>query len=342
VLPDGREVTRFTLGADDGLRLCVLDLGAVVQSLWVPDASGHRANVVLGSSDLAGHLAGADDYYGAVVGRYANRIAGAEIVLDGRTHPLAVNHGAHTLHGGSDGFDRRLWHVDHVDHRTMTFSLVSPDGDQGFPGQVRASVSYEVDADRIRISYRAESDATTVVNLTQHAHFNLAGEGSGSVDTHLLQVAASRFTPVGPDLIPTGELREVDGTPLDLRSPRAVGSVLRSGHEQVRRGRGLDHNFVLDHAADEPAAVLSDPLSGRTLTLFTDQPGIQVYSCNFQDGTHVGTSGSTYRQGDGIALETQCFPDAPHHEGEPGWPSAVLRPGETYRRSTVWAFSARP
>jgi aldose 1-epimerase len=338
-LPDGRAVTRYTLGGPAGLRLRVLDLGAVVQELWVPDREGRVANVVLGFADVDGYVAAAADFYGAVVGRFANRIAGAEVVLDGTAYRLSANDGPHALHGGTDGFHRRLWEVDRADDTSITLSLRSPDGDQGFPGDLHATVTYEVTADEVRIDYSARSDAATVVSLTQHAHFNLAGEGSGSVEGHLLQVSAGRYTPVGPDLIPTGELEDVIGTPFDLREPRPIGDRLREGHPQLRRGRGYDHNLVLD-LRGAPAAVLEEPSSGRRLEVHTDRPGLQVYTCNFQDGTHYGTSGRSYRQGDGVALETQSFPDGPHHLGEPGWPDPVLRPGEVFRSSTVWRFSS--
>jgi aldose 1-epimerase len=336
-LPDGRPVTRFTLGRPGGVQLRVLDLGAVVQELWVPDREGRIANVVLGFADVDGYVEAAADFYGAVVGRYANRIAGAELELDGTTHRLSANDGTNTLHGGAEGFHQRVWEVVEQDDTSITLSLLSPDGDQGFPGSLHATVTYEVTEDEVRIGYTARSDATTVVSLTQHAHFNLAGEGSGSVEGHLLHVAAGRYTPVGPELIPDSGHEEVTGTPFDLREPRPIGERLREGHPQLRRGRGYDHNFVLD-GGEGPAAVLEDPASGRRLEVRTDRPGLQVYTCNFQDGSHYGTSGRSYRQGDGIALETQLFPDGPHHVGEPGWPDPVLRPGETARSSTVWRF----
>jgi aldose 1-epimerase len=337
VLPDGRPVTRWTLGGSGGIRLRVLDLGGVVQELTVPDRQGRLANVVLGFADVDGYVEAAGDYYGAVVGRFANRVAGAAVELDGTTHRLAANDGPHALHGGTDGFHRRLWTVEEAGDDRISLSLVSPDGDQGFPGTLRATVTYEVTADEVRIGYTAESDATTVVSLTQHGHFNLAGEGSGSVEGHLLRVAADRYTPVGPDLIPTGELAPVEGTPFDLREARPIGERLRADHPQLRRGRGYDHNLVLLPGV-APAAVLEEPVSGRRLEVHTDRPGIQVYTCNFQDGSHYGASGRSYRQGDGVALETQTFPDGPHHLGEPGWSDPVLRPGETYRTTTVWRF----
>ncbi len=340
-LPDGRTVSRYTLGTPGGLALRVLDLGAVVQQLWVPDSGGERANVVLGCADVAGYLRSPGDYYGAVVGRFANRVAGAELVLGGETYALAANDGPHCLHGGTDGFHRRLWTVQHVDSTSLTLSLVSPDGDKGFPGELHVEVTYEVSRDEVRIGYRATTDATTVVSLTQHAHFNLSGEGSGTVEDQRLRVAADRFTPVGPDLIPTGAIAEVAGTPLDLRGGPRLGDALRSGHEQVVRGRGYDHNYVLGGGDGDPAAVLRDPVSGRTLEVRTDQPGIQVYTGNFFDGTHQGIRGRSYRQGDGVALETQTYPDGPHHQVEPDWPSGLLRVGEAFASSTSWRFGSQ-
>ena len=333
---DDRPVTRHTLGSDDGVVLRVLDLGAIVQELWVPDDSGARVNVVLGFADVAGYLGAPEHYFGAVVGRFANRIDGGTFELGGRRYELARNEGVHTLHGGPDGFHRRIWERVSSDEGHLSLRLVSPDGDQGFPGRLTVTVTYLVAGSDVRIEYAAETDATTVVNLTQHAHFNLSGEGSGTVEGHELRVAADQFHPVGPDLIPTGEAADVSGTPFDFRSPVPIGARIREGHEQIRRGRGYDHDFVLSR--QDSAAVLTDPRSGRTLTVDTDQPGVQVYTTNFLDGSHFGTSGRAYRQGDGVALETQHFPDAPHH---PDWPSTVLQPRETFTSATVWRFGHR-
>jgi len=248
---------------------------------------------------------------------------------------LLRNDAGHTLHGGPEGFHCRLWDVLSADDTAITLRLISPDGDQGFPGRLTVTVEYRLVADSVMIHFTARTDATTVVNLASHAHFNLAGEGQGSVEGHLLQIDADRYTPVGPDLIPTGTLENVAGTPLDFRMARPIGDRIRHAHEQLRHGRGYDHNYVLNRRPSMPAAVLSDLTSGRRLEVHTDQPGLQVYTTNFLDGSHIGTGGSAYRQGDGIALETQHFPDSPHW---PHFPSTVLRPGEALSSRTTWRF----
>lgn len=292
------------------------ELGARAVELWVPDAQGRRADVLVGGAEAAD---GPRHYFGAVVGRCANRIARGELPVDGRVHHLLVDDGGNTLHGGPEGFDRRRWTVEHADASRLELSLVSPDGDQGFPGEVRARVRYEVAESEVRISLEATTDAATVVNLTQHAYVNLAG--AGTIDDHALQVAASSYTPVGEDLLPTGAITPVDGTDHDLRAPRTL------------RGRHLDVNLVLDDGS--PAAVLTDPASGRTLTLLTDQPGLQVYTAD-------QLADDPFPPRAGVALEPQLFPDSPHHVGEPGWPDPVLRPGETYRSAITWRFGTTP
>jgi aldose 1-epimerase len=335
-LPDGRAVTRYTIGGSPGVELKVLDIGAIVQELWVSDRGGTRANVVLGSADLAGYLASPHDFYGAVVGRVANRIARAELPVGGAVYRLLANDGRHMLHGGPDGFHRRLWDVIHFDDATIRLQLISPDGDQGFPGQLTATVEYQVRQDEVTITYTATTTATTAVNLTQHAHFNLGGESTGSIDDHTLQVNAIAYTPASDDLIPTGELTGLDGTALDLRVPKALGALRRSNDPAIQSKRGLDHNYVLGGSSAGPAAVLVHPVSGRRLEIRTDQPGLQVYTGNFFDGTHQGTGGHPYQRGAGVALETQGFPDAVHHEGRPCWPSILLKPGSTLQTWTRW------
>jgi aldose 1-epimerase len=313
-----------TIGDPDGLQLRVLALGAVVQQLWVPDATGRRVNVVLGSDDLSAYTHEPPDYFGAVVGRVANRISGGALQIGGTTHRLAVNEGDNTLHGGPAGFHTRTWDVVEVGDHHVSLQLVSPDGDQGFPGTLSVRVTYRVTDREVAVDYRATTDATTPVNLTQHSHVNLTG--AGTVAGHRLQVAASRFTPVDEHRLPLGEHRDVAGTPFDLRSPTPLAPVLATG--------GLDHNFVLDGPSDSPAAVLSDPVSGRVLEVFTDRPGLQVYTGN---AFH-----SRYPPYAGIALETQAFPDSPAHQGEPGWPSILLEPGEVWQSRTRWRFSTGP
>jgi len=348
--PDGTAVERWTLTNGD-ITMRVLTWGGVIQSLEVPDADGNVDNVVLGFSDLAGYF---DDttYFGALIGRYGNRIGGGTFTLDGTTYHLPLNNGPNTLHGGPDGFDDKVWtatDVSDADNAALELRLVSPDGDQGFPGTLTATVTYTLGADnRLQVHYEATTDAPTVVNLTQHTYWNLAGEGSGSIYDHELQINADGYTPVDSTLIPTGEIAPVDGTPFDFRDPTAIGSRIRENDQQLLYGQGYDHNWTLDREdngaregsdsedALEEAAVLHDPDSGRTLTISTTEPGLQFYSGNFLDGTLVGSGGGIYRQGDGLALETQHYPDSPN---KPDFPSTELRPGEVYDSTTVFELS---
>ena len=349
--PDGTPVERWTL-ANGELTVRVLTYGGVIQTLEVPDADGEVENVVLGYPDLAGYVSDDDPYLGALIGRYGNRIAGGTFDLDGETYQLPLNNGPNTLHGGPEGFDDQVWTATDVtddEVAALTLELVSPDGDQGFPGTLTTTVTYSLDADsRLSVHYEATTDAPTVVNLTQHTYWNLAGEGSGTIYDHELQIDASGFTPVDETLIPTGEIASVEGTPFDFREATAIGERIREADEQILFGQGYDHNWALDREDDgaregsdsedalEQAAVLHDPASGRTLTIATTEPGLQFYSGNFLDGTLVGTGGTVYRQGDGLALETQHFPDSPN---QPGFPSTVLRPGEVYDSTTVFELS---
>jgi aldose 1-epimerase len=342
---EGERVDRLTLINASGLRVEILPWGATIQSVWAPDRDGRLNNVALGFADLAAYVAGNEPFFGCVAGRFANRIAGAAFTLDGVTYRLAANAGPTTLHGGERGFDKRLWQPEAVTEdgaAGVRLSRVSPDGEEGFPGTLAATVTYLLDDEnRLRIDYQAETDRPTVVNLTNHSYWNLSGEGSGSADHHLLQVNASRYTPVDARQIPTGELAPVAGTPLDFTTPAPFGERSGANHPQILLGLGIDHNFVLDRAPGSAslieAAILRDPRSGRVLTVWTTEPGIQVYGGNYLNGSLVGTSGRAYRQGDGIALETQHFPNSPN---EPRFPSTVLRPGETYRSTTLFGFSA--
>lgn len=349
--PDGTPVERWTLSNGD-MTLRVLTWGGVIQTLEVPDAHGEVENVVLGFADLAGYVSDDDPYFGSLIGRYGNRIAGGQFSLDGATYQLPVNNGPNTLHGGPTGFDDRVWEATDVsagDVAALQLHLVSADGDQGFPGTLHTTVTYTVDAEsRLTVHYEATTDAPTVVNLTQHTYWNLSGEGSGTIYDHQLQIDASGFTPVDDTLIPTGEIAPVEGTPFDFRQPTAIGERIRQNDQQLLYGQGYDHNWALDREDDgaregsdsedalEPAAVLHDPDSGRTLTMTTTEPGLQFYSGNFLDATLVGTGGTIYRQGDGLALETQHFPDSPN---QPAFPSTVLRPGEVYDSTTVFQLS---
>ncbi|GAB2902730.1 aldose epimerase family protein [Streptomyces mayteni] len=340
-LDDGTEVHRWTL-ARGGTRLRVLSYGGVVQSLELPDRHGESANVSLGFDTLAPYTAGHSPYFGALIGRYGNRVAEGRFTLDGRPHRLPCNDGPHSLHGGDVGFDRRLWEVTPSGPAGLTLRLTSEDGDQGYPGTLRVLVDYTLTEDGgFRIDYTAETDAPTVVNLTSHTYFNLAGEGAGTVLDHRLGLEAGHYTPVGTTLIPEGPPAPVDGTPFDFRRAKPIGRDLRQAHPQLLRAQGFDHNFVLDKGVTtgpERVATVYEPGSGRLMTVATTEPGLQFYSGNFLDGSLAGPSGRVYRQGDGLCLETQHFPDSPNR---PDFPDTVLRPGETYRSSTVHSFAVR-
>ncbi|MGC5035300.1 aldose epimerase family protein [Streptomyces sp. DT190] len=316
-LPDGTPVHRWTLQRA-GVRVRVLSYGGIVQSVEVPDRAGRAAGVVLGFPDLDGYLARPEPYLGALVGRYANRIAGGRFPLDGRTYALETNDGPHSLHGGVRGFDKRVWDVTPVEHG-VRLSRVSAHGEEGFPGRLEVSATYSLLAGGVlRIAYEAVTDAPTVVNLTNHSYFNLAG--SGDAGGHELRLAASRYTPVGADLIPAGGPADVSGTRFDFRTARKVGS-------------GYDHNFVLDKGVTDTAvevAELHEPASGRVLTVATTEPGLQLYTAD-----HLG---EPFAPGDGVALETQHFPDSPNR---PDFPTTVLRPGEVFRSETVYGFGVR-
>ena len=341
VLPDGTKVHSWSL-ANGGTRMKVLSYGGVVQSLEVPDRRGRLANVSLGFRSLDDYVA-SSPYFGALIGRYGNRIGKGRFTLDGRTYQVDVNDGENSLHGGAQGFDKRVWDVEPFTKGAdvgLHLHLTSRDGEMGYPGTLRVKVTYTLTRyGDWRIDYAATTDKPTVVNLTSHVYWNLAGEGSGSIEGHRLKIDGSRYTPVDAGLIPTGEQARVAGTPFDFRRAKTVGEDLREAHQQLLYGQGFDHNWVLGKGISprpEWAATLQDPSSGRTLRIATTEPGLQFYSGNFLDGTLVGTGGRVYRQGDGLCLETQHFPDSPNR---PSFPSTVLRPGQTYRSTTVHSFT---
>jgi aldose 1-epimerase len=324
-------VHTVSIGAPDGLRIELLERGATVHRLLVPTADGPR-NVVLGHRDLAGYVTGTE-FHGATIGRFANRIAGGQVTVDGTAYQLDVNEGGTTLHGGSGGFDTRDWTVESVTGTAATLRLVSPDGDQGFPGELSATVTYTVGADTLDIELTATCDAPTPVSLTNHSYLNLDGEGAGSVEDHRLTVHADHYTPTDDLQLPTGEIASVAGTPFDLRDPARLGDVVRRAHPQLLVAHGVDHNLLPRGTGMREVAVLET--ADLTARLSTDAPGLQVYTGNYLDGTAVGTGGRVYRQGDGIALEPQELPDAPHHDG---FGDVVLRPGRTFRRRIGWRF----
>ncbi|WP_298585233.1 aldose epimerase family protein [uncultured Kocuria sp.] len=335
-LPDGREVTVHTLTSPGGPVLRILDLGATVQALHLPDrAGGPGTNVVLGHPDAAGCAAPPEAFLGAVVGRHANRIAGARFDLDGRTVDLEPNEGGNSLHGGPDGFHRRTWQVVDAGPDRLVLELASPDGDQGFPGELTVRAAYTVTGDSVALDLEARTDAPTVVNPASHVYLNLAGEGAGTIEDHRLTVAADHYLPVDRDGLPTGGLVPVAGTPLDLTAPARLGERIRAEHPHLAAVGGIDHSFHLRGTGLRAAARVEHPASGRSVELWTDRPALQVYTGNALDGAITGTGGRAYRRGAGLALEPQCHPDSPNR---PELSDPVLRPDGTYRSRTEWRF----
>ncbi|WP_409472341.1 aldose epimerase family protein [Streptomyces sp. HC307] len=341
-LADGTKVYSWSL-ENGGTRLKVLSYGGIVQSLEIPDRRGRYTNVSLGFDNIEDYVS-SSPYFGALIGRYGNRIAKGKFTLDGKAYQLSVNDGDNSLHGGAQGFDKRVWDIEPFTKGSdvgLYLYHTSVDGEMGYPGTLKSKVTYTLTRHGDwRIDYEATTDKATVVNLTSHVYWNLAGESSGTIYDHELSIAAARYTPVDSGLIPTGELAKVAGTPFDFRRTKTVGEDIRVAHQQLLYGKGLDHNWVLDKgitARPEHIATLRDPSSGRTLKIATTEPGLQFYSGNFLDGSLVGTGGTVYRQGDGLCLETQHYPDSPNH---PSFPSTVLRPGQTYRSTTIHSFGA--
>lgn len=321
-----------------GSSVSFIALGGIITGIEVPDRAGRRANVVLAFADLAAYIT-QRIYFGCIVGRYAKRIANARFTLDGWEYFLTPTDGASSVHGGHRGFDKAIWQITQETPTSALLRHRSPDGEEGYPGTLDVSVRYTfTDFDELQLDYEAVTDRPTIVNLTNHSYFNLAGEGSGDILGHRLQINASSYTPADAFLLPTGGIAPVDGTPYDFRNPEIIGNRIRTAHPQMIGGRGYDLNYVIDrnlHGAHVLAAILHDPQSGRTMEVLTTEPGLQLYTGNLLDGTVAGPSGRLYRQSDGLCLEIHHYPDSPNR---PEFPSTVLRPSELYRSSTIYRF----
>ena len=345
VMFQGKPVEMATLKNKNGMEVQAITYGGIITSLKVPDRAGKLADVVLGFDQSDQYFAEpTPPFFGAIVGRYGNRIANGEFTIDGKKYPLAKNNGPNHLHGGNKGFDKVLWTLATKETpagSAAVFTRTSPDGEEGYPGNLVARVTYTLtEKNELIVDYHATTDKPTVVNLTQHSYFNLAGEGSGTILDHELMLNADRYTPVNDTLIPTGELAPVAGTPFDFRKATAIGARIDQDNPQLKNGKGYDHNWVLNRKGTglELAARLTDPKSGRTLEIRTTEPGVQFYTGNFLDGTIKGKNGHVYGLRTGLCLETQHFPDSPNQKK---FPSTELRPGKTYDSKTVFAFSAK-
>ena len=338
---DGEPVTLFTLTNASGANVGIIEYGGIVVSLNVPDRDGNLGDVVLGFETLDAYVADTP-YFGAITGRYANRIAGGRFEIDGTTYELPVNNGPNSLHGGIKGFDKVIWQGTPTESGDgVSFSYLSQDGEEGYPGTLDATVTYTwTDDSELRIDYEASTDKPTVINLTNHSYFNLKDGGASPILDHVLMINADHYTPVDATSIPLGEIASLDGSPLDFREPVAIGARIADENEQLGFGAGYDHNYVINRDGDglALAATVSEPETGRAMDVLTAEPGVQFYSGNFLDGHHVGKGQVAYSHRSGLCLETQHFPDSPN---QPDFPSTVLRPGETYKTSTVYKFYTR-
>ncbi len=340
--PDGHAVFLYTLKNAAGMEVRITNYGGTVESIKVKDRHGEFGDVLLGFSNLGGYTSKLNTaYFGALIGRYANRLAKGTFVLDGHTYHIPINDGPNTLHGGRVGFNKRVWEAKDVstgDEPALELHYLSPDGEEGFPGNLSVTVRYSVERDNgLHIDYSATTDKDTVLNLTNHSYFNLIGAGSATILTHKLTIDADRFTPINSTLIPTGKLESVAKTPLDFRKATDIGARIGARSEQLKLAKGYDHNFVLNHPGDldHVAAMVQEPKSGRVLKVYTSQPGLQFYSGNFLEGNIHGIGG-IYRHRSALCLETQHFPDSPNH---PNFPTTVLHPGEQFHQTTIYRFS---
>ncbi|HVO72673.1 MAG TPA: aldose epimerase family protein [Ignavibacteriaceae bacterium] len=342
-LPDGREVYAYTLKNSSGMKAEIIQFGAIVRTLSVPDRNGKFSDIVLGYDDLKSYE-NQNAYFGSIVGRYGNRIAKGKFTLDGKDYQLTVNSPPNHLHGGVAGFSKVLWNaqpVDNPENPALKLTYVSKDGEEGYPGTVTITVTYTLTKDNeLRIDYKGTTDKTTIFNPTHHSYFNLTGDPTNTILDHELMINADTFTPVDANLIPTGELKKVEGNPFDFRKPEKIGARINEKDEQLRFGRGYDHNWVLNgyNKSVRLSATVYDPKSGRYMEVLTDQPGLQFYSGNFLDGSAKGKNGISYGHRTGLCLEAQVFPDSPNKKN---FPSAVLKPGETYHQTTIYKFSTK-
>jgi aldose 1-epimerase len=340
---DGRPVDLYTLTNSNGMEVRAMTYGGIIVSMRVPDKDGKIADVVLGHDKVDGYLVN-PPYFGAIVGRYANRIANGTFTLDGVKYTLAKNDGPNSLHGGTVGFNKVIWEAREFKNTKgvgVSFSYLSKDGEEGYPGNLKVKVTYTLtDNNQLILDYEATTDKATPINFSQHSYFNLAGEGSGDILGHEVMLNADRFTPVDKTLIPTGELRAVQGTPLDFTKSTKIGAHINDSYEQLAVGRGYDHNFVLNRkgAGLELAARAYEPTSGRVLEVYTTEPAVQFYSGNFLDGSITGKHGHVYKLRNGFCLETQHYPDSPNH---PDFPSTILKPGTTFHSETIFKFSVK-
>jgi aldose 1-epimerase len=341
---DGKQVQLFTLKNRDGLHADITNYGGKVVALFVPDRDGEFSDIVQGFDDINGYLNAKESYFGALIGRYGNRIAHGKFSLDGREYTLATNNGTHHLHGGPKGFHAVVWEGLQKDDQTLELSYLSPDGEEGYPGNLRVKVVYQLTEDNVlRINYEAETDAATAINLTHHSFFNLSGDLGSSINNHILNIYADAYTPVDEGLIPTGVIEPVDNTPFDFRRPKTIGKDLETEHPQLLFGKGYDHNFVLSKKNSSvdglrQAARVSEPQSGRLMDVWTSEPGLQFYGGNFLKGEDIGKGGIAYPFRSAFCLETQHFPDSPN---QPTFPSTLLRPGEVYKSTTEYRFDIR-
>ena len=340
-MPDPSSVDLVTLTNANTMQVTITSYGAAVQSLTAPDRDGGFEDVVLGFETVDGYLAG-HPYFGAIVGRYGNRIAKGRFTLDEIEYTLATNNGDNHLHGGSRGFDKVKWSMGAVNEteNSVTLTYVSPNGEEGYPGEVSLSVTYTLTDNSLRIDYEGTTSAPTHLNVTNHSYFNLAGQSSGDILEHVVEIAADRFTPVDSGLIPSGELRRVEGTPFDFRQARTIGSRIEDADEQLEFARGYDHNWVLNRSDEslQLAARVCEPESGRSMEVLTTEPGMQFYTGNFLDGGHIGKGGAVYDHRSAFCMETQHFPDTPN---QADFPSTALRPGVTYASTTIYRFTSR-